>query len=423
MSHINTKCIQEGYSPKNGESRVVPICQSTTFRYESVDYMGDLFDFNASGHFYTRLSNPTLEAVEGKIASLEGGIGALITSSGQAATFISIANICTAGDHIISSSAIYGGTFNLLGVSLQKLGIEVTFVDPDISAEDLQSKIKPNTKAIFGETISNPSLVVLDIENFANVAHANNIPLIVDNTFPTPILCRPIEFGADVVVHSTSKYMDGHAVALGGVVVDSGKFDWVASGKFPCITEPDESYHGLVYTEKFGAAAYIAKARAQLMRDFGMQMSPQNAFLLNMNLETLPLRMAKHVENATAVAEHLEKHPKIQWVNYPKLQSNKYYQLAEKYLPDGAAGVISFGVKGGRAAAAKFMESLKMTTLAIHVADIRTCALHPATTTHRQLSDKQLEECGVTPDLIRFSVGLEYIDDIIEDIENALKNV
>ncbi len=423
MSHINTKCIQDGYSPKNGESRVLPICQSTTFKYESVDFMGDLFDFNASGHFYTRLSNPTLEAVEAKIASLEGGVGAMVTSSGQAASFISIANICKSGEHIISSSAIYGGTFNLLGVSLQKLGIEVTFVDPDISAEDLQSKIRPNTKAIFGETISNPSLVVLDIEKFAKVAHANKIPLIVDNTFPTPILCRPFEFGADIVVHSTSKYLDGHAVALGGVVVDSGNFDWEASGKFDCMTQPDDSYHGLIYTEKFGKAAYIAKARAQLMRDFGMQMSPQNAFLLNMNIETLPLRVERHVENAMNVAKYLDSSDKIAWVNYPALESNKYYELSKKYLPNGAAGVISFGVKGGREAAKKFMESLKMTTLAIHVADIRTCALHPASTTHRQLNDKQLEECGVTPDLIRLSVGLEHIDDIIEDIENALKNV
>ena len=423
MSGIETKCLHEGYTPKNGEASALPIYQSTTFRYDSVDTLGDLFDLKAAGHFYTRLSNPTVEAPEIKLAALEGGVGAMITSSGQAASLISVINIAGAGDHIISSAAIYGGTFNLFNVTLRKLGIDTTFVDPNISAEELQLLIRPNTKLIFGETLTNPSLDVLDIEKFASVAHANKIPLIVDNTFPTPILCRPIEFGADIVVHSTSKFLDGHAVVLGGAIVDSGNFDWAASGKFPELCEPDDSYHGVVYTETFKNKAYIVKARAQLMRDLGCMMSPNSAFILNMNMETLPIRMARHCENALAVAKYLENHPKIEWVNYPGLQSNKYHELAKKYLPNGCSAVIAYGVKGGKAAAKKFLENLKLASLEIHVADIRTCCLHPASTTHRQLTDEQLAECGVSPDLIRMSIGLESVDDIIKDIEQALETV
>ena len=423
MSGIETKCLHEGYSPKNGEASALPIYQSTTFRYDSVDTLGDLFDLKASGHFYTRLSNPTVEAPEIKLAALEGGVGAMITSSGQAASLISVINIAGAGDHIISSAAIYGGTFNLFNVTLRKLGIDTTFVDPNISAEELQALIRPNTKLIFGETLTNPSLDVLDIEKFASVAHANKIPLIVDNTFPTPILCRPIEFGADIVVHSTSKFLDGHAVVLGGAIVDSGNFDWEASGKFPGLCEPDDSYHGVVYTETFKNMAYIVKARTQLMRDLGCMMSPNSAFILNMNMETLPIRMARHCENALAVAKYLENHPKIEWVNYPGLESNKYHELAKKYLPNGCSAVIAYGVKGGKAAAKKFLENLKLASLEIHVADIRTCCLHPASTTHRQLTDEQLAECGVSPDLIRMSIGLESVDDIIKDIEQALETV
>lgn len=423
MSHINTKCIQEGYSPKNGDPRVIPIYQSTTFKYDNVDYVGDLFDLKASGHFYTRISNPTNEAVENKIAALEGGVGALTTASGQAASFFAVINIAGAGDHIISSAAIYGGTFNLLDVTLRKLGIETTFVDPDISEAELNSLVKENTKAIFGETLTNPSLVVLDIEKFARVAHNNKIPLIIDNTFPTPILCRPFEFGADIIVHSTSKYLDGHAVALGGVIVDSGNFDWEGSGKFNSLTQPDMSYHGLSYVKAFGKLAFIVKARVQLMRDFGAVMSPNNAFLLNMNIETLHLRIERHSSNALKLAQFLLNHDKISWVNYPGLEDNKYYQLAGKYLKDGCSGAISFGVKGGKQAAKSFMESLKMSSIEVHVADIRTSCLHPATTTHRQLSDDQLIEAGVSPDLIRMSVGLEHIDDIINDVDNALKNI
>ena len=423
MSGIETKCLHEGYTPKNGEASALPIYQSTTFRYDSVDTLGDLFDLKAAGHFYTRLSNPTVEAPEIKLAALEGGVGAMITSSGQAASLISVINIAGAGDHIISSAAIYGGTFNLFNVTLRKLGIDTTFVDPNISAEELQALIRPNTKLIFGETLTNPSLDVLDIEKFASVAHANKIPLIVDNTFPTPILCRPIEFGADIVIHSTSKFLDGHAVVLGGAIVDSGNFDWAASGKFPGLCEPDDSYHGVVYTETFKNMAYIVKARAQLMRDLGCMMSPNSAFILNMNMETLPIRMARHCENALAVAKYLENHPKIEWVNYPGLQSNKYHELAKKYLPNGCSAVIAYGVKGGKAAAKKFLENLKLASLEIHVADIRTCCLHPASTTHRQLTDEQLAECGVSPDLIRMSIGLESVEDIIADIEQALETV
>lgn len=423
MSHINTKCIQEGWNPKEGEARVLPIFQSTTFKYNDAKTMGDLFDFNASGHFYTRLSNPTLEAVENKIAALEGGIGAMLTSSGQGATTAALFTICNAGDHIISSNSIYGGSFNLIAVTLEKMGIEITMISPDCTEEELQNAIKPNTKVIFGEVLANPALTVLDIEMWANVAHKNSLPLIVDNTFPTPINCRPFEFGADIVIHSTSKYMDGHAVALGGVIVDSGNFDWSKSARHSAFNEPDESYHGLVYTEKFGKAAFIAKARAQIMRDMGMQMSPMNAFLLNLGLETLHLRMKEHCSNAQKVAEYLEKNDKISWVNFPGLKGNKYYDLAKKYMPNGTCGVISFGIKGGRKSAEKFMESVKLAAAVIHVADTRTCILHPASTTHRQLSDQQLIDCGVTPDLIRMSVGIEYVDDIIADIEQALNQI
>ena len=421
MSHIGTKCVQEGYSPKSGEARVLPIYQSTTFKYEDARTMGDLFDFNASGHFYTRLSNPTVEAVEKKICALEGGVGAMLTSSGQAATTAAILTICKAGDHIVSSSSIYGGTFNLLGTTLAKLGITTTFISPDSSDIEIESAIRPETRLIFGESVANPALTVLDIERFAKVAHKNHLPLFVDNTFPSPVNCRPIEWGADVVLHSTSKYLDGHAMSLGGCVVDSGNFDWTKSPRHTDMCAPDESYHGLVYTEKFGKAAFIAKARAQMMRDIGMAMSPMNAFLLNVGIETLHLRMPVHCSNALAVAEFLLSNPKVAWVEYPGLKNNRYHALAGKFMPNGTCGVISFGIKGGRGAAEKFMESVRLAAPVIHVADVRTCVLHPASTTHRQLSDKQLEECGVTPDLIRMSVGIEYVGDIIADLEAALE--
>ena len=417
---IDTKCIQEGYSPKNGEPRVLPIVQSTTYTYDSSQAMGDLFDLKADGFFYTRLANPTLDAVEKKIAALEGGVGAMLTSSGQAASMIAMLNICHAGSHIVASSAIYGGTFNLIFKTMQEMGIESTFVSPGCSREELQAAFRPNTRCVFAETLSNPSLVVTDIEMFAEEAHAHGVPLIVDNTFPTPINCRPFEFGADIVTHSTSKYMDGHAVQLGGVIVDSGKFDW-NNGKFPMLTQPDESYHGIVYTEKFGNAAYIVKARTHLMRDLGAQASPQNAFLLNLGLETLALRMERHCSNALKVAKFLENHEKVSWVNYPGLESSPYHALAQKYMPNGACGVVSFGVKGGREAATRFMDSLKMASIVTHVADLRTCVLHPASTTHRQMTDEQLAEAGVTPDLIRFSVGIENPEDILEDVAQALE--
>lgn len=421
MSHIGTKCVQEGYSPKSGEARVLPIYQSTTFKYEDARTMGDLFDFNASGYFYTRLSNPTVEAVEKKICALEGGVGAMLTSSGQAATTAAILTICKAGDHIVSSSSIYGGTFNLLGTTLAKLGITTTFISPDSSDIEIESAIRPETRLIFGESVANPALTVLDIERFAKVAHKNHLPLFVDNTFPSPVNCRPIEWGADVVLHSTSKYLDGHAMSLGGCIVDSGNFDWTKSPRHTDMCAPDESYHGLVYTEKFGKAAFIAKARAQMMRDIGIAMSPMNAFLLNVGIETLHLRMPVHCSNALAVAEFLLSNPKVAWVEYPGLKNNRYHALAGKYMPNGTCGVISFGIKGGRGAAEKFMESVRLAAPVIHVADVRTCVLHPASTTHRQLSDKQLEECGVTPDLIRMSVGIEYVGDIIADLEAALE--
>ncbi len=420
--HINTKCVQAGYEPKNGESRVIPIVQSTTFKYDSAATLGRLFDLEESGFFYTRLANPTLSAVADKIAALEGGVGAMLTASGQSASMLSITNICHSGDHVVCASAIYGGTFNLFNKSLRELGIDFTFVTPDATEDEINAAFQENTRAVFVESVSNPSLDVADVELYAKLAHAHGVPLIVDNTFPTPVNFRPFEWGADIVVHSTSKYMDGHAVALGGVIVDSGNFDWT-NGKFPAFTEPDESYHGVVYVEKFGKAAYITKALTHLMRDYGPQQSPQNAFLLNLGLETLFLRMERHCSNALAVAKYLEKNDKIEWINYPGLESSKYYERAKKYMPGGCCGVISFGVKGGREKAMQFMDALKLTKLVIHVADARTCALHPASTTHRQLSDQQLEDCGVKPNLIRMSVGIEYVDDIIADLQQALDQI
>ena len=419
---VDTICIQGGWNPKKGEPRVLPIYQSTTFKYETSEQMADLFDLKASGYFYTRLQNPTNDAVASKIAELEGGVAAMLTSSGQAASFYSIFNICEAGDHFISSASIYGGTFNLFAVTMKKLGIECTFVDPDASEEEIQAAFRPNTKALFGETIANPVLSVLDIEKFARVAHKNGVPLIVDNTFPTPINCRPIEFGADIVIHSTTKYMDGHATAVGGCIVDSGNFDWEAhADKFPGLTEPDPSYHGLAYSKAFGKGAYITKATAQLMRDLGSIQSPENAFLLNLGLETLHLRMPRHCENALKVAEYLEKHPKVAWVNYSGLKSSKYYELAQKQFTNGmSCGVVTFGLKGGRDVSIRFMDSLKLACIVTHVADARTCVLHPASHTHRQLSDEQLIAAGIQPDLIRFSVGIEDAEDIIADIEQAL---
>ena len=415
----DTLCIHAGYTPQNGQPRVMPIVQSTTYAYESAQEMGDLFDLKADGFFYTRLGNPTNDAVEQKIAALEGGVGALITSSGQAASLMAVLNICTAGQHMVCSSAIYGGTFNLFYKTLQEMGVEVTFVPATSTLEELQAAMRENTRCVFAETLSNPALVVTDLEVFAQAAHGHGVPLIVDNTFPTPINCRPIDFGADIVVHSTTKYMDGHAVQLGGVIVDSGKFDW-GNGKFPSLTEPDESYHGVVYVEQFGPAAYIAKARCHLMRDLGAQAAPMNAFLLNLGLETLALRMERHCANAQAVAEFLQADPRVAWVNYPGLPSSGYYQLAQKYLPKGSCGVVAFGLKGGRGAAQTFMDSLEMASVVTHVADLRTCVLHPASTTHRQLSAQQLEEAGVPEDLIRLSVGIENPQDILADLEQAM---
>jgi O-acetylhomoserine aminocarboxypropyltransferase/cysteine synthase len=419
--NINTICVQGGYEPKKGESRVVPIVQSTTFKYESSQQMGDLFDLKDTGYFYTRLANPTNDAVARKICQLEGGVAAILTSSGQAANFYAILNIAGAGDHIIASSAIYGGTYNLLANTMKNMGIEATFVDPDISAEELESKFKPNTKLVFGETIANPSLKILDIEKFAEAAHKNGVPLIVDNTFPTPIFCRPFEWGVDIVTHSTTKYMNGSANAVGGAVVDSGNFDWEKySEKFPGLTTPDATYHGIIYTKSFGKGAYITKMTTNLMRDLGAIPSPQNSFYLGVGLETLHLRMERHYENALALAKHLQNHPKVSWVSFPGLENDSQYTLAQKYLPNGTCGVISFGVVGGREAAVKFMDSLELAAIVTHVADARTCVLHPASTTHRQMNDNELAAAGVSPDLIRMSVGIEDIRDIIADVDQAL---
>ncbi|MDD6528203.1 MAG: O-acetylhomoserine aminocarboxypropyltransferase/cysteine synthase [Oscillospiraceae bacterium] len=417
---LSTKCLHSGYTPKNGEPRVLPIYQSTTYKYDSSVEMGKLFDLEAEGYFYTRLQNPTNDAVAAKIADLEGGVGAVLTSSGQAANFFAVFNICSAGDHVVSSTAIYGGTFNLFNVTLRKLGIDFTFVSPDCTEAELNAAFKENTKAVFGETLSNPSLNVLDIEKFAKAAHAHGVPLIVDNTFPTPVNCRPFAFGADIVTHSTTKYMDGHATSVGGVIVDSGNFNWTQNDKFEGLTTPDDSYHGVTYTERFGKGAYITKCVVQLMRDLGSIPSPQNAFLLNLGLETLPLRVKKHCENALAVARYLSESDKVTWVSYPGLETDSQYEIAQKYMPDGTSGVISFGVKGGREAATKFMDSLALAGICTHVADCRTCVLHPASTTHRQLSDEQLEEAGVKSDLVRLSVGIEDVEDIIADLEQAL---
>lgn len=419
---IETKCIQEGYKPANGEPRVLPIVQSTTYKYDSGEDVGKLFDLEKEGFFYTRLANPTADAVERKIAALEGGTGALCTSAGQAATFLSVLNIAEAGSHIITSNSIYGGTTNLFAVTMKKMGIDITMISPDSTEEEIQTAFRENTKCVFGETLANPALSVLDIEKFAKVAHKNGVPLIVDNTFATPYLCRPFEFGADIVVHSTSKYLDGHACALGGVIVDGGTFDW-DNGKFPGLSTPDDSYHGIVYTKTFGNTAYITKARVQLMRDLGNAPAPMNAFLLNMGIETLHLRMERHSSNALAVAKWLEKNDKVEWVNYPGLESDRYHELAKKYLSKGASGVISFGVKGGRDAAMKLMDNLKLAAIVVHVADARTSVLHPASTTHRQLTDEQLAECGVLPEQIRMSIGIENAEDIIEDLEQALAKV
>lgn len=420
-----TNCLHAGYVPGNGEPRNIPIIQSTTFRYETSEAMGKLFDLEAEGYFYTRLQNPTNDRVAAKIAALEGGTAAMLTSSGQAANFYAIFNICSCGDHVVASSAIYGGTFNLFSVTMKRMGIDFTFVSPDCTPQELEAAFQPNTKAVFGETIANPALVVFDFEKFAAAAHAHGVPLIVDNTFATPINCHPFEHGCDIVTHSTTKYMDGHALTVGGCIVDSGKFDWTKyPDKFPGLCTPDESYHGVTYTERFGlGGAFITKATAQLMRDFGSIQAPQNAFLLNVGLETLPLRMKKHCDNALALAQHLQSHPKVSWVSYPGLPGDKYYERAKKYMPDGTCGVISFGVKGGRAAAGRFMAGLKLASIATHVADAKTCVLHPASTTHRQMTDEQLLAAGVSPDLVRFSVGIEDIADLIADVDNALAQV
>lgn len=416
---IETQCLHEGYHPQNGQPKALPIYQSTTYTYDSTEHIGKLFDLSVEGHMYSRISNPTVEAVEKKIAALEGGVGALCTTSGQAANLLAILNIAQAGDHFISAATIYGGTINLFGVTLKKFGIECTFVDAEAPAEEIEKAIRPNTKAIFGETIANPSIEVFDIEKFAGIAHRHGLPLIVDNTFATPILCRPFEFGADIVTHSTTKYMDGHAVQVGGVIVDSGKFNW-ANGKFPEFTEPDESYHGVVYTKNFGSAAYITKARVQLTRDFGTYPSAQAAFLLNLGLETLAVRMERHCRNAERAAEFLAASPKVEFVHYPTLAGDRYHSRARKYLPHGCSGVISFSLKGSRDTAIRFMDSLKLANNVVHVADICTCVLHPASSTHRQLTDEQLTAAGITPGLIRLSVGLENIDDILEDLQNGL---
>ena len=420
---METTCIQGGWQPKNGEPRILPIYQSTTFKYSTSEQMGRLFDLEENGYFYTRLANPTNDAVADKIRELEGGAAAMLTSSGQAANFYAVFNICGAGDHLVCSATVYGGTSNLFVVTMKKMGVDVTLVDPDAPEEEIEKAIRPNTKCIFGESIANPALVVLDLEKFARIAHRNGIPFIVDNTFATPINCRPFEWGADIVTHSTTKYMDGHAMTVGGCIVDSGNFDWEAhADKFPGLTTPDESYHGIIYTKKFGKAAYITTATAQVMRDLGSIPSPQNSFLLNIGLETLHLRVPRHCENAQKVAEYLQSREDVAWVNYPGLENDKYHALAQKYMPNGTCGVISFGLKGGRQAAGEFMDKLKLAAIVTHVADARTCVLHPASHTHRQLSDEQLREAGVDPSLIRLSVGIENVDDIIEDIRQALED-
>lgn len=421
MSGIGTKCVQGGYTPKNGEPRQIPVIQSTTFKYDTSEDMGKLFDLEAEGYFYTRLQNPTSDYVAKKICEMEGGTAAMLTSSGMAASFLAVFNICNCGDHFISSSAIYGGTFNLFAVTLKRMGIEVTFVSPDATEEEIEAAFRPNTKLIFGETIANPALDVLDIEKFAKVAHKNGVPLILDNTFPTSVNCNPFKWGADIVTHATTKYMDGHGSAVGGAIVDSGNFDWTKyPEKFPGLCTPDESYHGIVYTERFGiGGAFITKCVAQLMRDLGVSPAPMNAFLLNLGLESLHVRMKRHCENGLAVAKYLEAHPMVSWVKYPGLESSKDYELVKKYMPDGTCGVVSFGIKGGREAASKFMRSLKLIAIETHVADARSCCLHPATSTHRQLSDAELKDCGVPADLIRMSLGIEDSADLIADIEQA----
>ena len=420
---LDTICVQGTYQPKNGEPRVIPIVQSTTYKYDSSVEMGNLFDLKESGYFYSRLQNPTCDNVASKIAALEGGVAGMLTGSGQAANFYAVFNIANSGDHIVSSSAIYGGTYNLFNVTMRKLGIDFTFVSPHATEEELQAAIKPNTKAFFGETISNPSLDVLDIETFAKVAHKNGVPLIVDNTFATPINCRVFDWGVDIVTHSTTKYMEGHASTIGGAIVDSGNFDWTQNDKFPGLTTPDDSYHGIVYADTFGKGAYITKAVVQLMRDLGSVQSPNDAFLLNVGLESLHLRVQRHCENALAVARYLKNHPKVTWVKCAMLEEDDQYALAKKYMPNGTCGVVSFGIKGGREAATTFMDSLRLAAIVTHVADARTCCLHPASTTHRQLTDEQLAECGVSPDLVRFSCGIEAAEDIIADIEQALDKI
>ena len=422
---METKCVQGGYTPGNGEPRQIPIIQSTTFKYATSEDMGKLFDLEASGYFYTRLQNPTNDSVAAKICEMEGGTAAMLTSSGQAASFYAVFNIASCGDHVVSSSSIYGGTYNLFAVTMKRMGIDFTFVSPDCTEEELNAAFRPNTKAVFGETIANPALTVLDIEKFAGAAHAHGVPLIIDNTFATPVNCRPFEWGADIVTHSTTKYMDGHGAAVGGCIVDSGKFDWTKyPDKFPGLCTPDDSYHGVTYTERFGLeGAFITKATAQLMRDFGSIQSPQNAFLLNLGLESLHVRMQRHCENGQAVAEYLQSDDRIAWVTYPGLPGDKYYELAQKYLPNGSCGVVSFGVKGGRAAAEKFMKNLKLAAIETHVADARTCCLHPASATHRQMSDAELTAAGVSPDLVRFSCGIESAADLIADIKQALDNM
>ena len=422
---IETKCVQGGYTPGNGEPRQIPIIQSTTYKYNTSEDMGKLFDLEGEGYFYTRLQNPTNDMVAKKICELEGGSAAMLTSSGQAASFYAVFNIANCGDHVVASSMIYGGTYNLFAVTMKKMGIDFTFVEPDCSDEELEAAFKPNTKLVFGETIANPALTVFDIERFANAAHSHGVPLIVDNTFATPINCRPFEWGADIVTHSTTKYMDGHGAGVGGCIVDSGRFDWMAhADKFPGLCTPDDSYHGIVYAECFGKeGAFITKATAQLMRDFGSIQSPQNAFILNLGLESLHVRMARHCENGLAVAKFLASHDKIEWVNYPSLEGNKYYELALKYLPNGSCGVVSFGIKGGRKAAEKFMKNLKVAAIETHVADARTCCLHPASATHRQMNDAELAAAGVPANLVRFSCGLENSQDLIEDIAQALEKI